>query len=170
MGRKGSQTLTPPQHLRYCGTVGHSAQTKADALDALRAGATPHQVHERTGIPRRTIAQWAKDAGIDPMPQARAKTAAAREAWSAIRAEVANDSGDIAGRVLTVVREALDAGELEVTSMREAKDAATVVGILVDKAQLLSGDATSRPELPAVRDHVLDAAKAEARHLRSVPA
>lgn len=140
---------------------------RANALDQLRYGHTPAQAAEATGIPRRTIAQWAKDAGIETSPQAAAKTEKARLAlelkWAERREALADRIGEGTELALDQAIAFLEAGR-----PRDAKDAATTLGILVDKAQLLTGDATTRADHIGLRDQVLEQARTQAPHLRAV--
>lgn len=148
-----------------------SEDDKAHALDQLRNGDTLAQVHHDTGIPRRTLAQWAQREGLDVVDaQARAKTARAREALGAVtaakRAELAAGLMADAQRLRTqlfapVVEKramAINVGhdqgqEIEVAEVplerptpSDQVKIMTAVAIAVDKIQLLTGEATERHE------------------------
>lgn len=144
---------------------------RANALDQLRDGQTLADTARTTGIPRRTIADWARAEGIETStPQARAKTARAREVLEAVtaakRAELAaglladaqrlraelfapvvekramavNQGGDL-GQAIEVAEVPLD----RPTPADQVK-IMTAVAIAVDKIQLLTGEATERHE------------------------
>lgn len=126
-----------------------SNDQKADALDMLRNGDTLADTHRATGIPKQTISRWATRAGIDvvrPRQNIERAQQANENRWAELRETVANEAGGTARRILAIITAALDAGELEVKSVHQAKDAATTMAILADKAQLLTGEATSRHE------------------------
>jgi len=83
----------------------YTGEERQAAVDALEAEGIA-DASRRLGIPRRTVARWAKVAGVDVSEEARAKTAAARAALEAKVAEV---------NVTTVTRlEAILALELDV--------------------------------------------------------
>ena len=99
----------------------------------------------RTGITTRTINTWVKDAGKTSQENAK-KTVEARvanavrveKAWGEYREGEALAAGEAAG---TLRGKSLDAEK-----GRDAKDWAIAYGIFIDKAELLSGRATSRVE------------------------
>lgn len=124
-----------------------SADDKARALKHY-TNHGPAEASRRTGIPTKTIASWARRSGVQTDAPARtaAATAQAQANWAELRATVANQAGTTAQRILALVVTALDSGDLEVTSVHQAKDAALTAAILVDKAQLLTGEATNRTE------------------------
>jgi len=144
---------------------------RAHALDLLRDGNTLADTARQTGIPRRTIADWARAEGIETStPQARAKTARAREVLDAVTAEkradlaaglmadaqrlrtqlfapvvekramAVNQGGDL-GQIIEVAEVELD----RPTPTDQVK-IMTAVAIAVDKIQLLTGEATERHE------------------------
>lgn len=109
------------------------------------------EAHRRTDVPKPTLRSWATKAGLDISElSARTahKTAAASEAtrrrWETLRTTMADRSGDLAARVLDLVAEHLD--QLTPETAADVKNLATAAGILIDKAQLLDGHATSRTE------------------------
>ena len=147
-----------------------SDEQRTHALDLL-ATATLSDVSRETGIPKRTIVDWAKAAGIETSsPQARAKTARAREVLEAVTAE---KRADLAAGLLAdaqrlrtqlfapvVEKRAMaialghDQGqEIEVAEVpldrptpTDQVKIMTAVAIAVDKIQLLTGEATERHE------------------------
>lgn len=119
---------------------------RAHALDLLRDGNTPAQASDATGIPKRTIADWAKAAGITTTTaQARAKTEAARahlaltvEERRAARIAKLNRIADLAADL-----------ELDILADDERPSLRDVVGArtrAIHDAELLAGRATSRTE------------------------
>ncbi|MDQ6607743.1 MAG: hypothetical protein M3Z06_14505 [Actinomycetota bacterium] len=93
----------------------------------------------RTGINPATIRQWAKRSGVTVTraASARAGTEAARLTWAQRKAELTVTSGELAAELLAKIREA---------SARNSRDLAATYAIVVDRAQLLSGEATQRIE------------------------
>ena len=140
-----SQSLTPPHNLRYCTTMApRPPEERAHALDLLRAGTPAPQVAKTTGIPRRTIAQWAADESIDTVAQAVTKTARARQALAATAEE---RRATLAAKLLEVA-ECAAAVELDriadgSASLHEIVGARTRA---IHDMQLLSGEATARTE------------------------
>ena len=144
-----------------------SDHERAHALDLLRDGQNLPQVVTATGIPKSTLAGWARDEGLDLAAQSDAKT---RQAVAAARAKWAERRETLADRIGEGTELALDQA---ITFLREgrprdAKDAATTLGILVDKAQLLTGAATSRSDHLGLQAQVLEQARTQAPHLRAV--
>lgn len=144
-----------------------SPEQRTNALDQLRNGATLAQTHTDTGIPKSTLSGWARTAGLDLAARSEAKTAAATQAaqrkWAERRADLADRIGEGTELALDQAIAFLAAGR-----PRDAKDAATTLGILVDKAQLLAGDATSRSEHLGLREQVAEQAAELAPRLRAV--
>lgn len=162
--------MTTPQHLRYCTTMAKwSDEAKTHALDQLANGHTLATVHHDTGIPRRTLARWATAAGIPTSsPQARAKTARAREALAAVTAEqrtnlaagLMADAQRLRLQLFApcVEKRAMVVGGKEFSSVEiaeierdqptfaEQTKIMTSIAIAVDKIQLLTGEATERHE------------------------
>ena len=119
---------------------------RAHALDLLRNHTTLAETARQTGIPKRTIADWAKSAGITTTTaQARAKTEAARahlaltvEERRAERIEKLNRIADLAADL-----------ELDILADEERPSLRDVVGArtrAIHDAELLAGRATSRTE------------------------
>jgi transposase-like protein len=105
---------------------------------------------KRTGITPRTIRRWAKDAGHvsedNAQKTTKARAAGAQqvaEAWGNFREAEATGAGTTATKVRDAIVAAVDHGRRS----REARDLAVVYGILIDKAELLSGNATQRVQV-----------------------
>lgn len=111
---------------------------KADALERYVEHG-PSEAARQTGIPKGTVGRWAREAGLDGTLRAQ-KTQAATDArhrdWVLQRLEEANAAGETAAKAREAIVKALEAGEIK------GRDLATVYGVLIDKAQLLSGEAT----------------------------
>lgn len=140
-----SQSLTAPQRVRYCTTMAKwSEQDKAHALALLTDGNTLAEAHHATGIPKPTLIRWAKQAGIE-VERASERTLAAIEtnrlAWEERRTVVAEKAGRLAELAADEATRLLAEGEY-----LEAQRLMTVMGVSVDKAQLLTGAATVRTE------------------------
>jgi transposase-like protein len=135
----------------------YSDAEKAQALDLYQTDG-PTVAAERTGIPRGTILSWSHRAGMQSAcNENNAKAVeAARLTWEARRLEMVHRMGEVAADALELAAKMLD-GE----STSKAKDCATTMAILVDKAQLLAGGATSR-NYNVTRDHVLEEARTKA--------
>ena len=123
--------MTPPR----------TAATKAKALKLYpEVGAT--EAARACGVHRNTVIAWAKQAGL-VTTHGREKVAAAHEAtklrWEERRQALVHEIGEVASLLLEVVREKAESRDL-----RNVAAGTTAFGTLVDKAQLLSGGATSR--------------------------
>lgn len=167
-----SQTLTSPQRVRYSTPMATrwSDEQRTHALDQL-ATMTLAEVARDTGIPKRTISDWARAEGIETStPQARAKTARARETLEAVTAEkranlaagLMADAQRLRTQLFapTVEKRAMaiaiggDMGqgievaevELDRPTPTDQVKIMTAVAIAVDKIQLLTGEATERHE------------------------
>lgn len=160
-------------------------EQREQALLALHDGATLGEVHADTGIPKGTLASWKRRQSRDdaqrmveeldtPADRAEAaanrreRTAAARAAWSEVKAE---DREQMAGRLREEVHQLLDRinaptvykhvkvvnqgegmgstvevvdVELPLPSAVDTKALVTSAAILIDKLQLLTGQATER--------------------------
>ena len=103
------------------------------------------EASRQTGIPPTSIKRWVRDAGVTDQANTK-KTVAARaagaekvlQAWGDFREEEASSAGRAAGE--------LRGKSLDAEKSRDAKDWAIAYGIFIDKAELLSGRATSRIE------------------------
>lgn len=123
-----------------------SEQDKAHALELLANGTPLTDVVATTEIPKQTLSRWAKDAGLDLLGLSRSKAttaiAAAQARWEQRRAVVADKAGRLAELAADEATRLLSEGEY-----LEAQRLMTVMGVSVDKAQLLTGAATARTEL-----------------------
>lgn len=134
--------------------AGSSTFTDAQKTAALDVAQTDGYTAAATmaGVSERTIHRWAKDAGlVEPVTDVEQKTRAARAAaaervsrtWADFREGEALNAGALAARMRDELRQRADRG----AEGRDLRDLAVVYGILVDKAELLSGQATSRIEV-----------------------
>jgi len=122
---------------RYTKRQKASAVTKAMATSTLAAS-------ESLGIPERTIGYWLEH---PEFAELRAKT----------REQLAEGSMVLANLAQAELQRKVQAGEVE------PKDLAVIYGIAIDKAQLLSGAATSRTETKALSDGLSDHEKQQLR-------
>lgn len=115
-------------------------EQRAEALQLVRDGVSVRDIEARTGIAKSVVARWARDAGIDSprAEQTAAATEATKLAWAQRRATLVDRFGEVAEKLLDRIEDDEQA--------RDAKDLMTAAAIAVDKAQLLSGGATSRHE------------------------
>lgn len=121
---------------------------KATALDVFAREGCP-AASKATGVPEGTIRSWAKRegerAGTRLAQRNGVEVDVVRSAsvvpWRDRREPLVRDLGDAVVETLDEVRTAVKGGRL-----RDARDGAVTLGILVDKAQLLSGLATGRSE------------------------
>lgn len=97
-----------------------------------------------------TIKRWTVDAGHDldeivgrATDKTQQATRASQMRWQDRRSEMLDDIGFVADEALTQT-----AFFIAVGNPKNAKDAATCMAILIDKAQVLSGDASSIVRLP----------------------
>lgn len=118
------------------------ADTRSEALRVhLTDGAAA--AAQRTGVPASTVRRWAHEAG-QRTERARTTTEATQAAamrWTERRAVMVEEMGAVAHEALAQAWAAMHAG-----NARDAKNLATTMAILIDKAELLSGGATSREE------------------------
>jgi len=125
--------------------VGKRSYTDADREAARvaweQAGRSPRGAARATGIPLATIHGWAVG-WESPTPAPLAPPEVYEAVFADIRTqkkgEVIAAAWDLASAAFQRAKEALPDAS--------ARDAATVAGIAIDKAQLLSGDATERTE------------------------
>lgn len=117
-----------------------TAEQREVAVGLLRAGGTIADVHRRTDIPKPTLSRWASEAGIDVPGAERVQEAATatRLAWAQRRGQLVDRIGSVVETLLDRIESADDDSD--------PRGNATAFGILVDKAQLLSGGVTSRSE------------------------
>ncbi len=122
---------------------------KAEAVKLYDEHGTA-ETAKRTGITPRTIRRWAKAAGLvsedNVEKTTKARAVGARqvaEAWGDFRESEATGAGTTATQVRDAILAAVDHG----ARTRQARDLAVVYGILIDKAELLSGNATQRVQV-----------------------
>jgi transposase-like protein len=139
-------------------------EQRAEAL-ALYAEVGAAEAARRTGIAAGTIQSWASRSGVATACNERTAAAveAAQQQWAQRRVAMVHEMGRVAAKALRVAENNLDAG-----SANKAKDAATTMAILVDKAQLLGGDATARHESRELRNQLLEQARSHSTGLRAV--
>jgi len=151
--------------------MAYTEQQRNDAV-ALYVQHGLAEAHRRTGVPRGTLRDWAKKDGLDTAQlsahasdKTRAANDATRRRWETLRATMADRSGDLAARILDLVADHLE--DMTPETAADVKHLATAAGILIDKAQLLDGHATSRTEA-TIKDQRTVVADAEDRGLRLV--
>jgi len=128
-------------------------EVRSEAL-VLYAEEGVHVAHDRTGVPVNTIRSWAKRAsafveertGVEVVPQSSSGVP-----WSERREVVVDQIGGLVALAISKTREAFEAGRL-----RDAKDGTISLAVLIDKAQLLTGSATSRSESLSLHGSVED--------------
>lgn len=100
-------------------------------------------------VPANTVAVWASraDQVRTTSERTRAATAVSNERWALRRVRLADELGEIAEMVAAAMRVAVDSDQLS-----KARDGAGSLAILIDKAQLLSGDPTRRTETIGTRE------------------
>jgi transposase-like protein len=127
----------------------YSPEQKAEAL-ALYAEVGAAEAARQTGIAKGTLQSWAHRTGVATTcnEQRQANVDALKAKWDERRQEMIHEIGAVAQMALARTEQAI-----ATSRSREAKEFATTMAILVDKAQLLSGAATSRTET-TVRDHL----------------
>lgn len=121
--------------------------TQAERNDA-RGIATAEGIptaSRKLGIPEGTLRKWDSRYGwgIARARQAQMETrhTIISLEWATRRVGLATDLGDTAAKALARCDDALDLGRLN-----DARQAALTASVLIDKAQLLSGGATSRTD------------------------
>ena len=131
----------------------YTAEEKAEAL-ALWTKHGSAETARRTGITGRTLTRWANAAGLMSQDNTQ-KTTDARAAatqrltvhWADYRTQEATAAGSAATRLRRQVVEASDAQNANLLRARTI-----AYGVLIDKAELLSGQATERIEVWAESD------------------
>lgn len=133
------------------GRTRYDEATKARAV-ALAAEVGCAEAGRRLGIPGGTVASWFSRAGLASLQRETTEAAveAKRLLWEERRSAMVHQIGEVASMALEQVKAEIEDGKL-----RNAKDAATTMAILVDKAQLLSGGSTARYGTEADRSRVL---------------
>ena len=107
--------------------------TNTEKADALKLYETegPTAVEKQLGIPKNTVAGWAKAAGVRTVrsPKTEAATQAASIDAASVRQGVASKSISAADKAVSAILNRLDTEAHELP----LKDLATVLGILTDK-------------------------------------
>lgn len=116
----------------------YTDEEKAKAV-VLYRDEGPAAVQRDLGIPKATVSRWAKAAGVRTVPNKKtaAATEAARQRWEQRRGPLANKLGMVAEVLADRILEA---------EPKDARSLATPLGVCIDKAELLTGRATSRDE------------------------
>jgi len=138
---------------------------QADARTRFERGESLRAIAAAVGVNREKIRTTARDEGWvrDEEPAGAARTEAARARSHSLWAERRATEADAAGITAAIARQrlvqALQGGDDKMT-----RAAAVAYGILIDKAQLLGGGATSRTETITAVDAELEALTAALRH------
>lgn len=114
---------------------------RSKALDlAARVGVG--EAARQTGIPKGTIGSWAHRGGTTMAPEEKIKlVAVAKMAWAERRAGLADELGLAGEKAVALLLERIESGSIG------NRDLVAAVATLIDRAQLLGGDATARIEL-----------------------
>jgi hypothetical protein len=125
--------------------MAHRTYTDTEKSEALTVyeQCGPCHAAEVLGIPKGTIMGWAIEAGVRTrsIENKSAAVKASSLAWEQRRLELAHEMGAAADQALAEAR-----AQLDEHATSKAKDAALTMAIMVDKAQLLTGAATSRTD------------------------
>lgn len=139
-----------------------TADQRADVVRRLAGGESAITLAIEAGVSRGSVYRWAREAGANlDRSRTEAATAGAVARWAARRTGMADEIGESAEKALAACVDALGAGDV-----RRAKEAALTLAILVDKAQLLSGEPTSRNGAVLDPHALLEAGKARVAYLR----
>jgi len=124
----------------------YTDEEKKEAL-ALRRTHGPAEASRRTGIKCATIRSWAHRSAEDASEGAeetRAATETARLSWAQRRAELTDETGAVAAAILDRIKVSRRSSD--------ARALAQAFSVLIDRAQLLDGGATSRVEVADPED------------------
>jgi hypothetical protein len=134
------------------GKRSYTPEQRTQALELYRTDG-PRAAAATTGIPLGTITSWAKNAGIRTraIENAAACVQATSLKWEERRIGLAHEMGRVAELAISRAVDELD----------HAQAFATTAAILVDKAQLLTGAATSRHETVSNVDAEIERLSAE---------
>lgn len=123
----------------------YTASEKAHALE-LYAEHGAAETARMTGIAKGTLQSWAHRSGVRSVATERTQAAvqAMQAQWNERRLVMIHEIGAVAHMALLRTEQSITTAR-----SREAKEFATTMAILVDKAQLLSGDPTARTETVA---------------------
>lgn len=142
----------------------YTDEQRAEAL-ALYVELGAAETARRTGIAKGTVMSWASRSGLamHATEATRKATEASALKWAQRRQQLVHDIGAVAELALRQAQVSVETGHA-----RNAKDFATTMAILVDKAQLLDGAATSRTALVGERTPEREAELAKVLQLRAV--
>lgn len=125
----------------------YSDEEKTQAL-AIYVDSGPATAATLTGIPSGTIRSWAsRRADLQQLHvqqtalQVAELNARSAMTWAETRSEVVRNMAGAAAALSNVIHD-----KIEAENIRDAKDAALTLAILIDKVQLLTGGATGRHE------------------------
>lgn len=107
---------------------------------ALAVEHTAETASAETGVPAATIRSWLKLSLDAVRPYLPAELQSARS-WHEARGPILEALGPVAAQTLVAYARAI-----EQDRGRDARDLAVSLGIMIDKAQLLAGEATSRTD------------------------
>jgi hypothetical protein len=126
----------------------YPADVRVQAL-ALYGNHGGAEASRQTGVPAPTIRSWAHRDGIATgcTEKTRAATKAARLRWEERRLELAHRVGEQAEEALRRTAKEIKSGKAA-----DAKNMATTLAILIDKAGLLTGSTTNRREYASRED------------------
>lgn len=147
-------TMQPMQRRQY------TPEQRTEALQLL-ATVGKAEAARQTGIPPGTIASWGSRNGVRAVDNERVQ--AARQAWTERRVVLADTLGEVADQAAMKLLDLVQADDVSVGELTRA------LAVVVDRAQLLSGDATARNETTMVtRQQMLEEARERGAHLRAV--
>lgn len=116
----------------------HTREAKDEALALYEAGMTSAEVRERTGVANvRDLAHRRRERPVLAPEQLEQR----RLAWAERKMNLADEAGTAAAAALERVK-----GSLKLRQSSDARAYAGTFATLVDKAQLLAGEATQRVE------------------------
>lgn len=142
-------TIEPKTGLITMARRQYTEEQKAEALD-LYSTTGPTAVQKKLGIPKATVASWARRTGVQTVrnEKTHAATQAASIDAAATRQLVASNTIDAARLATAKIRERLatEAGEMPL------KDLSIVAGVLIDKHAVLTRMDADANEHSAVDD------------------
>lgn len=124
----------------------------------LAADAGLSEASRRLQISKGSLSRWCAEAGVELFQPKRVQVAALR--WEERRLDLAHEAGRVAAKALAATE-----SYLAESRPREAQQAATTMAILADKAQLLTGAATSRSEHSVSPERAVEL-RDKVRHLK----
>lgn len=122
-------------------TNSHPPEVREEAVRRVVEGDSTKGVARAMNLAQSTVSKWCRDAGVVPTTTKKLAVEGARLRWEQVRVELAHDMGQSAQKVLAKTMSKVNDDKL-----REAQSGGILLGILIDKAQLLTGAATSRSE------------------------